>query len=47
MFFAKPGVFAACGLYNLNHLLSVVVIFILLIIAIKKTKIEKKKILVE
>ena len=43
MFFAKPGVFAACGLYNLNHLLSVVVIFILLIIAIKKTKIEKKE----
>ena len=43
MFFAKPNVYPSCGLYNLKHLISIIVIIFLIIISVKNTKINKKE----
>ena len=42
MFFAKLGIYKACGLYNYKHFLSIILIGIILYISIKKTKINNK-----
>ena len=42
MFFAKPDIYPACGLYNFKHLISIIIIVILLILSIRKTKINNK-----
>ena len=42
MFFAKPDIYKACGLYNYKHFFSVILIIIILYISIKKTKINNK-----
>ena len=43
MFFAKPDVYPASGLYNLNHLLVFIILSILIVISVKMTKIKNKK----
>ena len=43
MFFAKPDIYPASGLYNLSHLLTVVVLIILIIVSVKMTKIKQKE----
>lgn len=43
MFFAKPDVYPASGLYNLNHLLAFIILSILIVISVKMTKIKNKK----
>ena len=43
MFFAKPDVYPASGLYNLNHLLVVIILVVLITISVKMTKIKKNE----
>ena len=43
MFFSKPDIFPACGLYNLKHLISVIILIFLIVVGIKKIKINKKE----
>ena len=43
MFFSKPDIFPACGLYNLKHLISVIILIFLIIVGVKKIKINKKE----
>ncbi len=43
MFFARPNVYQACGLYNVTHLLIIIFLGFLLSISVKKTKIKKKE----
>lgn len=43
MFFAKPDLYPAAGLYNLNHLLAVIILIVLIIISVKMTKIKQKE----
>lgn len=43
MFFSKPDIYPACGLYNFKHLMSIIVLTFLIIIGVKKTKINKKE----
>ena len=43
MFFAKPDIYQACGLYNLKHLISIIILIFFIIIGVKNTKIKKKE----
>ena len=43
MFFAKPDVYPACGLYNLKHLFCVLIIIAILYFCIKKITIKDKE----
>lgn len=43
MFFAKPGVYKPCGMFNYKHLLLFILIAILIAVITKNTKIEKKE----
>ena len=43
MFFSKPDIFPACGLYNLKHLISVIILIFLIVVGVKKIKINKKE----
>lgn len=45
MFFARPGVFAPCGIFSIKHFVLLAITFICIIIALKFTKnMEKSKI---
>lgn len=43
MFFAKAGVYEPCGLYNIKHLVTVLITILGIAIAVKITKIKKKE----
>ena len=43
MFFSKPDIFPACGLYNLKHLISVIILILFIVVGVKKIKINKKE----
>ena len=43
MFFSRPDIFPACGLYNLKHLISVIILVFLIVVSVKKIKITKKE----
>ena len=43
MFFAKPDIYPACGLYNLSHLIVFLIITFLLVLSVKKTKIKNNE----
>lgn len=43
MFFAKPGVYKPCGMFNYKHMLLFIAIAMLIAFVVKNTKIEKKE----
>ena len=43
MFFSRTDIFPACGLYNLKHLISVIILVFLIVVSVKKIKITKKE----
>lgn len=43
MFFAKPGVYEPCGIYNVQHVIIAVIILIAIFIAVKITKPKKQE----
>ena len=43
MFFAKPGVFKPCGIYNLKHLLIALITLAWVTLAVKKTTVKKEE----
>lgn len=43
MFFAKPGVYKPCGMFNYKHLLLFIAIAMIIGIAVKNTKINNKE----
>ena len=43
MFFARPGVYEPCGIYNVKHLIIAIITLIVVTIAVKKTKVEKQE----
>ena len=43
MFFAKPGVYKPCGMYNYKHLLLFILISMIIGISVKNTKVENRE----
>lgn len=43
MFFAKPDIYEAAGLYNLGHILVVIILINLIYFAVKNTKIKNRR----
>ena len=43
MFFAKPGEYKPCGLFSLQHIILLFITIVLIIIALKLTKTNKKE----
>lgn len=43
MFFAKPGEYKPCGIYNYKHILLFILTALLILVAVKSTKIDKKE----
>ena len=43
MFFAKPGVYEPCGIYNIRHLIIAIGTLICVVIAAVMTKTNKKE----
>lgn len=43
MFFAKPGVYEPCGIYNIKHLIIAIITLIIIFIAVKITKPKKQE----
>ena len=43
MFLAKPGVYEACGMFNIRHLILILLTCLGIFIGVKKTKVNKKE----
>ena len=43
MFFAKPGIYEPCGIYNYRHIILAVIILVWVAIAVKLTEVTKKE----
>ena len=43
MFFAKPGIYEPCGIYNYRHIILAVIISVWVAIAVKLTEVTKKE----
>ena len=43
MFFAKPGEYKPCGLFSLQHIILLAVTILIIIVALKLTKTNKKE----
>ena len=43
MFFAKPGIYEPCGIYNYRHIILAVIILVWVAIAVKLTEVNKKE----
>ena len=43
MFFARPGVYEPCGIYNYKHVILAIIILAWVAIAVKLTEVSKKE----
>lgn len=43
MFFAKPGVYEPCGMFNFRHILLFILTSLLIVVAVRNTKVENKE----